>query len=897
MKKVGVSIIVPVYNVEKYIDKCLNSLVNQTFDNYEIVIINDGSPDNSEDIINKYINDYPELIKYKKIKNGGVANARNVGLDLATGEYIGFVDSDDYVELHMFESMYDKAKETNADIVTTGYYFEKDIGELSNRAIDDFPKYGYPLDEIKDYLYFSNPFITTKIFSKKMLDKYNIRFHKYKIFEDLLFTYSSFIKANKIENVNESMYHYIRRKGDSVTGSLNKKFYDIIPVMKKLKEYYKENSKEDYTEELTYVAIHHSFLRFKERVGIKKLKLKYKYIKDIFNFLDEFNPDWRNNVYFEYKNMKSSRYKKIMFWMLFPYGSKIKNILKKVYKLTARNYGHYYSKCLKKKINNYSVLFDSQKGNDINGNMFYLLKEMRNNKKYDNYKAYVCVTKERIEEFKNKLNKYNITDYELVVYNSRKYIKVLATAKYLFNDTSFPTYFIKRDGQVYLNTWHGTPLKYLGRSVEQEYFDISNVMKNFLSADYILYPNKFMRDVMIRDYMLNDRNNKVLLCGYPRNTIFKEEHKKEDSIQRIAYLPTWRGTKDNKGGYTYVDELEDILSEIDKGLNDNQEFYLNMHPYLKGKVKVDKYKKIKLFDQSYETYDFLSKCDVLITDYSSVFFDYANSGNKIILFPYDEEIYLKERGMYLDIKDFPFPRVYDVPSLIKEINNTKKVDYKDFTKKYCAYDSKDNAKKVLELVINNNKKDLILEDNTNRDIILLESNNYNTYNVSFELLNILNKYKDDNLYLGFTNSKIRQNKVFLKKINRNINFYGNFSSYEFVSLYNKLLLKLLQRNKNVYNRHKKRFDKLFRLEYARRYKSIDFSKVIVYKDRNLLNTYLYSYNKNDILVINKIPNVNEKILSNYSKIITDNKKTYETLSEKLSNIEYKEINKLEDVIK
>ena len=108
MKKV--SVIVPFYNVEKYIDKCLNSLVNQTLEDIEIIIVNDGSKDNSETIAKEYASKYKNKIIYLKKENGGLSDARNYAIPYATGEYIAFLDSDDYVEVNMYEQMYEKAK-------------------------------------------------------------------------------------------------------------------------------------------------------------------------------------------------------------------------------------------------------------------------------------------------------------------------------------------------------------------------------------------------------------------------------------------------------------------------------------------------------------------------------------------------------------------------------------------------------------------------------------------------------------------------------------------------------------------------------------------------------------------------------------------------------------------
>ena len=119
MKKL--SVIVPCYNAEKYISKTLDSLVNQTLDNFEVIVINDGSTDNSLNIINSYKEKYPHIIKVHSQENKGIAATRNVGLDLVTGEYIGFLDSDDNASYDMFEKMYNKAKEKDLEIVVSNF--------------------------------------------------------------------------------------------------------------------------------------------------------------------------------------------------------------------------------------------------------------------------------------------------------------------------------------------------------------------------------------------------------------------------------------------------------------------------------------------------------------------------------------------------------------------------------------------------------------------------------------------------------------------------------------------------------------------------------------------------------------------------------------------------------
>ena len=118
---IKVSVIVPVYNVEAYLERCLDSLVKQTLEEMEIIVVNDGTKDNSQAIIDRYAAAYPQKVISLIKENGGLSDARNYGIPYAHGEYIGFVDSDDYLNVTMYQKLYDRAAETDSDIVVCGY--------------------------------------------------------------------------------------------------------------------------------------------------------------------------------------------------------------------------------------------------------------------------------------------------------------------------------------------------------------------------------------------------------------------------------------------------------------------------------------------------------------------------------------------------------------------------------------------------------------------------------------------------------------------------------------------------------------------------------------------------------------------------------------------------------
>lgn len=213
MKKV--SVIIPMYNAENTIEECMDSLVNQTiFSDIELVIVDDCSTDRSPKIVMGYETRYPDSILFVRLdKNAGPGNARNIAMEYASGEYIGFVDSDDAVQPTMYEKLYDKGNETDADYVDSGFYDQK-----NDRAIiyvsDELA--GELDDKKRSDLIVVGGFIWTKIFKRTFLISDNIRFRNEYVLEDTDFLIECTSRAERIGNVKEIMYIY-RDSGGSLS--------------------------------------------------------------------------------------------------------------------------------------------------------------------------------------------------------------------------------------------------------------------------------------------------------------------------------------------------------------------------------------------------------------------------------------------------------------------------------------------------------------------------------------------------------------------------------------------------------------------------------------------------------------------------------------------------------
>lgn len=284
-----VSVVVPFYNVEKYIEKCLKSLVNQTLEEIEIILVNDGSKDKSEQIAKQFEEKYPNKVKYYKKTNGGLGDARNFGINYATGEYIAFLDSDDYVEFTMYEEMYNKAKQENADMVECDFWWE-----YPNKKRKDI---GVEYTSQKEMIYKSrvvawNKLIKTEIYKKNPEARFSVGLR----YEDVEGFYKIVPYINKVAYVRKCFIHYIQRQG-SISNTQNKRNQEIFVVLENVIDFYKKNGLyDDFKEELEYIYARYllcsSFLRI---VKIKDKAIKNKLLDNTWKNLNTKFPEWKNN--------------------------------------------------------------------------------------------------------------------------------------------------------------------------------------------------------------------------------------------------------------------------------------------------------------------------------------------------------------------------------------------------------------------------------------------------------------------------------------------------------------------------------------------------------------------------------------------------------------------------
>ena len=226
-------------------------------------------------------------------------------------------------------------------------------------------------------------------------------------------------------------------------------------------------------------------------------------------------------------------------------------------------------------------------------------------------------------------------------------------------------------------------------------------------CDYALFPNEFTYNVFMEDYYLKDIFcGKTLIANYPRNYVFYDKKQGEEMKKALgyegkkvfAYMPTWRGMGRKADTKNQIRSTIKILREFDERLDDDTVLLVNLHFLLSSNINCSEFKHIAYFPEQYDTYEVLNACDGLVTDYSSVFFDYAVTGKKIILYAYDKEKYLSSRGTYMPFEDLPFPITESVEDTIAEMKEPAE-DYSGFVEEYCPNGSEAQCADIFNLML------------------------------------------------------------------------------------------------------------------------------------------------------------------------------------------------------
>ncbi|MDQ0206803.1 bifunctional glycosyltransferase/CDP-glycerol:glycerophosphate glycerophosphotransferase [Alkalicoccobacillus murimartini] len=716
-----VSIITPLYNNDyKYITSCADLLMKQVYENFEWLIILDEINPQVAGLLANYEDLDIKLITDKDVTN--VASARNVGIRNSEGQSLYFLDIDDYIHEHTLFCLVETMKTSSAQMV---------VGSV--KKVNVKPSYSTSYSAMLDRMLKNRHIKASPIKSKKMrssclnilynksfVEDYSLSFDQsISDLSDVTFTMPAFEKALNVVFDKDAIYLKIRRNDAVQFPSLSQRsnralVYPIsIRLALKLLE---PGSKISIMLSRRFLYSYH-----------------HRYFSDIYN--GDIN-DHRRNILIEWAetfrevNIDEMKFNRFIHKVEVKYlinnnfttatkmakfRSVIKNIKKVIKKPKVAKkliYTSYLSR--KSSVKPTWILYESFLGKNYSDSPKYIF-EYLNQAHPDKYKHIWVFDKGRKElPFKStQVKRFGF-----------KHMYYMARSKYMVNNMRQPKWFVKRKEQIFLETWHGTPLKKLVFDMNEVHSANPNYKLDFYeqsrSWDYLVSANKYSTQIFKRAFLFD---NEILEYGYPRNDLLYSPDKDKIASELkekleipldkkiVLYAPTWRDDEYYKPG-KYKFKLTMDLERMREELGNEYFFIVRTHYFIADHLDLD---NVSDFVFNGSKYDDITELyllsDVLITDYSSVFFDFANLKRPILFFTYDLEKYRDTlRGFYIDLQeDGPGPLIMNNDELISTLKNLDEVssNYRDrldrFHNEYCELDDGLASKRISEKVIVNNK--------------------------------------------------------------------------------------------------------------------------------------------------------------------------------------------------
>lgn len=698
MKSFKVSIILPVYNVEKYLSACLDSLLAQTLEEIEIVAVNDGSTDGSLQILQAYQSLNPEKLFIFSTENHGVSRARNYGFAHSHGEYVWFVDSDDFVEPDACRLLYEKATADGNDLVLFRYYnVDSETGvrkeyiascHNQNFRVADKP---YELPAISPYPWIK--FIHRDLFNGLCFPE-GIRF------EDLPVAYLLAVKARSIGYVDQCFYNY--RKNVGFLSRLTPSTLHIRNAIIFMKEEMEKLGLfEQYQTELDFIAVRHFFYRFWKLLTnyeTDQKELKLQLINELFDYMESNIPDWESNHYVRYSLpphigrllcLYGSRQEMISFveacngmtvqqqkaWIK---DYKLSHKTSPSYqpaemihreKTSSQFYGFAYTGSLAPDPE--QILLEASRGKEIPTWILKLLVHLLRN--FGEHQIIVSLTQEKHALFQALLNRYlsdstalseNIT---LVCPDNEEYGKALALSGYVITDGPLPYYFRKEEGQFVLlycghNLYPETVL-----NTPDSTADTGLWQHTMFMADCLYFNNVQNRDIYLQECMTANICKTPYIIGSSTHipVIPNESHREKlrrslqmDSMQTILYAPLLPGSYIADTEQTFRNFMA-ALYIFDCELSDHQVLYLHLDH--EREIDFSEFRHIKEMPKDFDVPDFAAACDIFVSDYHNALSAKFSTGTQIIRFLC---------GTFWNQEDefFPeYPAFDNVPELVRYI--------------------------------------------------------------------------------------------------------------------------------------------------------------------------------------------------------------------------------------
>jgi len=718
-----ISIIIPIYKVGPFVRKTLESVAAQTYPNIETIIINDATPDDSMTVVRRSLKGVPNPHIIELLENSGLGNARNVGLTQALGEYVFFLDSDDWLDPQTIEKAVAKAQQGDAQVVVIDFY--KVNHDKRTRAKDRRPYNGAKFDvfnpgDEQSVLHVFN-LAQIKLYKKDFLKSHKFRFKSGIIYEDVDWTFKIMMTAERVAIVNEPLYFYRTARPGSILTTKGSKHFDVLEQYEDVFTFMRNNNKEKFLETVYGYALNafYSVLVVSDRIPTAERKEFFLRAHDILRTARR-QETFRVTLYNRHKIDRiflQKNYTQLLFRQTRAYKISVATYhrWKKKTKLLLRKMKWEIAKILRDQhvkhpeifdrilgpVPRADVVFESYWGEQFADSPKYLYKYLK--QQHPEIRCAFAIKPDVSTE---------IDKMDCLRWKSHHYRVAMKRAKVMINNNNFTPDTVKSDDQIFIQTFHGIPLKKIGTDVigyrDGGSQNWTALVQRCQMWDYVVSSGMHHTETLRGAFQTNAT---FLEVGSPRTDClqspsFRRKWRTDmrsyfgihQDARIILYAPTWR--KSSKNVLLAQAELTDLLATVP---DDVHILYRGHH--FAPEVTLTHPRILNATDYP-DSQHLCAASDLLITDYSSIAFDFVATGRPAFFYVPDYTEYENARGLYIDMKTqmarLVFDQLFDLFETCAEalIDPRQAQSYnKELRDMFLEAESPDSCKYVVEKLI------------------------------------------------------------------------------------------------------------------------------------------------------------------------------------------------------
>ncbi|WP_377270754.1 CDP-glycerol glycerophosphotransferase family protein [Peterkaempfera sp. SMS 1(5)a] len=659
MSNPRISLIVPIYQVQGYLRECLDSILEQSYADFEIIGVNDCSPDACGDILDEYASRDERVKAVHLRENVGLGRARNAGMEQATGDYLFFLDSDDTLTPGSLQQIADRLDATDdPDVLIFDYARTFWWGKAQRNILASvFQKSGPEVFTAKQRPEFLKLIMVVwnKVYRRGFVDRHGFQFPP-GYYEDTPWTFPVLMSAERIAALDSVVVHYRQRRQGNILRTVSRKHFDIFDQYERVFTFIEANPELAEWKPWLFGHMIDHFIAILAKDNRVPDSARAEFFEQASRHYRQYMPA----DYVRPQGLQGLKHNLIARGA-YPVFQTLKvankgrkrlrtTVRKAKNKVEKRQLQQFYETQLKRPVDENLAVYSSYWGRGYVCNpvaVYAKAKEIA-----PQIHGVVVALEDEVHTLPPG------TDY--IVPGTRRYWEVMARAKYFFNNVNFEDMLIKREGTVHVQTQHGTPVKHMGIDMlnypaAAKGMSFGKLLQRSDRWDYCLSSNRHSTEIWERAYPCSFKG---LESGYPRNDRFytstaedvrriREELGIEPGKIAVLYAPTHRDY--NK---VFVPQLD--FAKLCEDLGDDYVLLLRGHHFYSGSSELEKLKSApNLIDVTGHTSseDLQLAADVLITDYSSIMFDYANLDRPILVYADDWEIYAASRGVYFDLME------------------------------------------------------------------------------------------------------------------------------------------------------------------------------------------------------------------------------------------------------